>query len=139
MTGTLTGGTMGIKNLLAAAATGAGVTYAMSGERGQPRRDWLKKKATGAGNATATAAAEQTRLTLNRARGLAIKAVARLRGAESTDEVVEARVRSALGRAAGHPGSIHVHVSRGEVTLSGPALEDEVDDILETVSVVRGV
>jgi len=55
------------------------------------------------------------------------------------DDVIEARVRSALGRVVSHPRSLHVAVRAGQAVLSGPILADEVEDLLETVNSVRGV
>jgi uncharacterized membrane protein len=49
------------------------------------------------------------------------------------------RVRSAIGRAASHPGSIEVDARDGVVTVSGPILADEADALLDTVARVRGV
>jgi hypothetical protein len=39
----------------------------------------------------------------------------------------------------GHPGSIEVAADAGVVTLSGPVLEDEVDDLLSAVRDTPGV
>jgi len=55
------------------------------------------------------------------------------------DDVIEARVRSALGRVVSHPRSLHVAVRAGQVVLSGPILAHEVETLLETVNSVRGV
>jgi hypothetical protein len=55
------------------------------------------------------------------------------------DDVIEARVRSALGRVVSHPRALHVNVRAGRAVLSGPILADEVENLLETVNTVRGV
>jgi len=55
------------------------------------------------------------------------------------DDVIEARVRSALGHVVSHPRSIRVVVQGGQVVLSGPILAREVEGLLETVDAVRGV
>lgn len=55
------------------------------------------------------------------------------------DDVLEARVRSALGHVVSHPRSIRVVVRDGHVVLSGPILAREVGGLMETVDAVRGV
>src|SRR5206468_3234814 len=44
-----------------------------------------------------------------------------------------------LGRVVSHPHAIEVRVRDGHVTLSGPVLASEVDDLLSCLSSVRGV
>lgn len=55
------------------------------------------------------------------------------------DEVLVKRVRSKLGFLVRHPGSVEVTADRGCVTLSGPALDDEVEHLVKGVSRVPGV
>jgi osmotically-inducible protein OsmY len=63
------------------------------------------------------------------------------RGAESSvdDTVLEARVRSSLGRVTSNPGAIQVTSVSGVVTLTGPVLASEHDAVYRTVSRVPGV
>lgn len=55
------------------------------------------------------------------------------------DEVVTARVRAAVARAASHPHAIGVSVDHGAVTLRGPVLEHEMRAVLRRVYRVAGV
>lgn len=55
------------------------------------------------------------------------------------DDVIEARIRSALGRVVSHPRALHVVVREGRAVLTGPILAQEVEHLLETVNTVRGV
>lgn len=65
---------------------------------------------------------------------------ARIRPEEEMDDMVlERRVRSRIGGAVRHPGSIEVTAQGGHVILSGPVLADEVDRLMERVQSVRGV
>jgi uncharacterized membrane protein len=57
----------------------------------------------------------------------------------STDRVLAARVRAALGRAASHPGAIEIAVDGCCVTLTGPVLASEADEILARASRTAGV
>ena len=49
------------------------------------------------------------------------------------------RVRTKIGRAVSHPNSIEVTAEDGRLTLSGPLLEREAEDLIEAVASVRGV
>ncbi len=53
--------------------------------------------------------------------------------------MLEARVRSAIGRAVSNPSAIEVRAENGRITLSGPVLTAEVSELLATVRGVRGV
>jgi osmotically-inducible protein OsmY len=71
--------------------------------------------------------------------------IAELRGTlrsgreEVTDEVLGNRVRSQIGRHVSHPRAIEVAAHDGVVTLRGPILANEVDELLTAVLTVRGV
>ena len=58
---------------------------------------------------------------------------------DSPDAVIEARVRSALGRHSDHPSAIEVSCLDGIVTLGGHILADEVQEVVTTARRVRGV
>jgi hypothetical protein len=55
------------------------------------------------------------------------------------DQRLVERVRAALGRVCSHPRAIDVEATDGIVRLRGPILAGEVDDVLGSVSDVRGV
>jgi hypothetical protein len=74
-----------------------------------------------------------------RTQGMAAETAARFRSEHPSDGVVASRVRSQIGRHVSHPRSIDVAVRGGQVTLSGPVLAHEVDELMSTVSTVRGV
>ena len=54
------------------------------------------------------------------------------------DRLLE-RVRARLGRACSHPRAIDVEVTDGIVTLRGPILAGEIENVLSAVRAVRGV
>jgi hypothetical protein len=56
-----------------------------------------------------------------------------------SDEVLAARLRAKLGRIVSHMSALEVSVYKGQVTLSGPILEDEVDHALMAARLVSGV
>jgi uncharacterized membrane protein len=59
--------------------------------------------------------------------------------ADAPDRVLAARVRAALGRAASHPDAIDIQVNGTCVTLSGPVLASEADEILARAGRTAGV
>src|SRR5688572_29829721 len=75
----------------------------------------------------------------HRTRGIVSETRHRLRREDSTDEVIEERVRSKMGRVVSHPNGIEVTVTDGYVLLTGPILADEVEALLKVVRHVRGV
>ncbi|MHB1022695.1 MAG: SRPBCC family protein [Acidobacteriaceae bacterium] len=56
-----------------------------------------------------------------------------------SDEILEQRVRTALGRAVSHPHAINVKCKDGSVTLSGWILSGEMENLEKTVASVEGV
>ena len=76
---------------------------------------------------------------INHARGLAARLRSRLRPEPASDEVIEARVRAALGRVSSHVSAIEVAVQDGQVALEGPVLEREHRRVVRTARRVRGV
>ena len=61
-----------------------------------------------------------------------------INGAASND-VLEARVRSKLGRVVSHPKALEVKAVDGLIILSGPILAAEVHPLLDAIIHVRGV
>ena len=95
---------------------GAGLMYLLDPGSGKRRRARLRDKAVHAGGAAGEAIGTTSRDLRNRAAGVAAQARALVRGEEVPDRVLEERVRSRLGRAVSHPGSIEVTARRGAVT-----------------------
>ena len=74
-----------------------------------------------------------------RARELGKKAGRRITDVVTGDDVLEKRVRTALGRVVAKPGQIDVTADHGEVTLTGYVGEDDARALGPVVSGVRGV
>lgn len=55
------------------------------------------------------------------------------------DRQLIARVRAQLGRACSHPHAIEVTADNGTVTLRGPILTREIDDVVAGIGRVGGV
>jgi uncharacterized membrane protein len=126
-------------NLLNGVVLGAGLMYLLDPDRGGRRRARLRDQVVHLINKAGEAADTAARDLGNRGRGMVAEGRSRLRSETVSQSVLEARVRSELGRLVTHPGAIEVVADGGRVTLCGPVLADEVDALLSGVSSVRGV
>lgn len=128
-------------NLLNGLLIGAGLMYYLDPDRGRRRRAMVRDQVVHYGHKADRAMDTAARDIRNRAVGVASEARGRMRGGEEAPtSVVEARVRSAIGRAASHPGALGVSADHdGRITLTGPILGEEVDRVISTVESVRGV
>jgi uncharacterized membrane protein len=118
---------------------GAGLMYLMDPDRGSRRRAVLRDQVVHLLHDFSDAIETASRDLGNRTGGALAEVRSRVRRDTADDPVLGARVRSELGRLTSHPGALHVVVEGGRVTLSGPVLADEVEDLLAGVSSVRGV
>ncbi|MDQ3252792.1 MAG: BON domain-containing protein [Acidobacteriota bacterium] len=125
--------------LLGGIGLGAALMYLLDPDRGSRRRALVIDKLSSAANKTPAALGATSRDLRNRAQGLAASAKSVFTSADAPDEVIVQRVRSQIGRVVSHPSSIEVTANQGRVTLSGPVLASETDDLLSTVGKVRGV
>ena len=125
--------------LLGGMGLGAALMYLLDPERGRRRRALARDKAVHLAHRTDDALAETSRDLSHRAQGLAATSRARFSDEAVPDEVLVARVRSKIGRVVSHPHAIAVTAEQGRVTLSGPVLRDEADNLLAAVASVRGV
>jgi uncharacterized membrane protein/ElaB/YqjD/DUF883 family membrane-anchored ribosome-binding protein len=125
--------------ILGAFGAGAALMYFLDPGRGARRRAVARDKVAHALHKTGDAAETTGRDLRNRAQGLVAEIRGRFEQEEVEDDVLVARVRAAMGRTISNPSSIAVTASDGQVTLSGPVLAREVDDLLSCVRSVRGV
>jgi uncharacterized membrane protein len=125
--------------LLGGMGAGAGLMFLLDPRSGRRRRAQLRQKIVHEGHVVTGAAGKSLRDLLHRSRGLAARARGAVAGREAPDEVLEERVRAALGRACSHPGAIEVHCKRGQIQLAGAVLAAERDAVRAAASGVRGV
>jgi hypothetical protein len=118
---------------------GSGLIYVLDPQLGKRRRAllrdkllWLQRKS---GNCVDVTARDLS----NRASGIAANIQSRFTSEEVNDDIVVERVRANLGRIVSHPSAIEVMSQGGNVTLSGPILEEEVTDLLSCVKRIPGV
>lgn len=123
------------------AGVGAGLMYFLDPGRGRRRRAAVRDRAAGIAHTTSRAAGKTWRDLSHRAQGVAA-VTGRLvrRGKEDrSDQVLEARIRTKLGRASSHPGAINVTVRKGRVRLDGSILDREFKRVMSAVWGVKGV
>lgn len=126
-------------SLLSGLGLGAGLMYLFDPNVGRRRRALLRDRAVGALNRIDDFVATTMSDLSHRTQGLKAKFQARLRTEQVSDEVLIQRVRSKLGRYVSHPHAIRVAAHNGQISLSGPILANEVNDLLCAVKSVRGI
>jgi len=118
---------------------GAGLMYLLDPEEGRTRRARLRDRLGRAVRGGGEFLGEATRDLRNRSQGAAARAASKIRPDDADDETLVERVRAKLGRYVSHPRAIVVEAHEGSVTLSGPILRGEPEDLIGAVSSVRGV
>jgi hypothetical protein len=126
-------------NVVGAAGVGAALMYFFDPDRGKRRRAKVLDKATHLKRAVSDAAGKTQRDVHNRIVGVIAETEALFHCEKVSDEVLEARVRSKLGRVVSHPHAVKVKVVDGLITLSGPILAHEVLPLCEAVISINGV
>jgi CBS domain-containing protein len=124
------------------AALGAGVMYFFDPRQGARRRALLRDACVRLCNETQHAVDVTKRDLTNRFHGLKAEASSYFSGTSSesvSDEQLKARIRSHLGRVSSHPRAIEVDVHDGRVTLRGPVLAAEAQQVFDCVRHVPGV
>ena len=124
---------------LGIAGLGAAGMYLLDPTWGARRRGSVRDKLVHGANRSSEGVAAAARDLSHRMEGLLAETRARLGREAVPDEVLVARVRSALGRACSHPHAIEVAARDGRVTLRGPVLAAEAKKLPSFVRSVRGV
>ena len=130
---------MDTRSLLSGIAIGAVAAAILDPGRGARRRAMLRHKAVRATRVTGDAFETTMRDLTNRTRGFAAETRAWIEERAVDDARLLERVRARLGRVTSHPRAIDVEVQGGQVTLRGPVLSSEVQDLLSAAAAVRGV
>lgn len=124
---------------LAAGALGAGLMYFLDPDRGRRRRRYVRDKSMHMGATARKALGVATRDLRNRTKGT----VAGLRSSftydAATDQQLEARIRTRLGRTASRPRLISVSVVDGVATVDGAVLKTEAAEVRRAIASTSGV
>ncbi len=124
---------------LGALGAGAAAMFILDPERGRRRRALLRDKLVSARHQLGDASDTVARDVMNRGRGQVARVQSLFTGRPPSDAHIAERVRSRLRYAVSHPRSIEVWVHDGRVTVSGPVLAAEAEELLCEVESVRGV
>ncbi|WP_394847783.1 BON domain-containing protein [Pendulispora brunnea] len=131
------------KLFLLGMGVGSGVTYFFDPRQGARRRAMARDKAVHFAGVVRAQVDAGARDLSHRMHGLvsAVYGAVHTFAARETvsDDVLQARVRSALGRVCSHPHAIHVTVDRGVVELTGLVLSEERASVIRHVARVPGV
>jgi len=125
--------------LLSGLGLGAGLMYLLDPEMGKRRRAIARDKAIRLTHESADAAEAIAQDFSHRLGGLMAEGRSLFHRTPVPDDVLVERVRSKLGRFVSHPSSIEVSARNGCVTLRGPILAHELDELLACVARVPGV
>lgn len=118
---------------------GAMLMYLLDPAKGRARRALLRDKLAGALHDTEDFLGKATGDLRNRAESAMARSDSRVGPGRSDDETIVERVRTKLGRYVAHPHAVRVEASDGVVTLHGPVLRGEAEELVGAVSSVRGV
>ncbi len=119
-------------------ALGAGLVWFLDPRRGGQRRAIVRDKMKHVAHELEQAARVGGHDLVHRVEGVRAELGAKRRPTP-TDEKLEERVRSELGRVCSHTRVIHVHAEGHRVALEGPVLASEADEIVQHVARLRGV
>ncbi len=130
---------MNVMRLAVAFAAGAAAMYLFDPITGRRRRALLRDQGVAAGHDLEDLVEAKTKRTVDHMRGAAAEARARRRNEPISDERLEARIRSELGRLVQRPSAVEVAVQDGDVVLSGQVRSGELEEVVEHVSAMQGV
>jgi hypothetical protein len=130
---------MSKRDLLCGIAIGAAVAYIADPQGGRRRRAVARDQFVRAGRRTREALDSTARDIANRTTGILAATRGRLSRSSVDDQRLVERVRATLGHFSSHPRAIEVKAADGVVTLCGPILATEADDLLATVWAIPSV
>jgi uncharacterized membrane protein len=113
--------------------------YILDPRSGRRRRAMLRDKVSHTAHELGCMVEVASRDLMHRVEGVAAKGKQYFKREEVDDDILVARVRSELGRVVSHPHAIEVTSQDGFITLKGPILDDEYEQLLDAVCKVRGV
>ncbi len=129
----------GTAKLLAGAGIGIGMMYFLDSARGKRRRALVRDQIVHGAVTSRKAADAAARDARNRILGSLAGLWSLVRRDKPSDDVLVERLRSRIGRCVAHPSSIEVDAADGRVSLGGPVLDWEEDELISAVKSVRGV
>lgn len=133
-------GLLGSTGLFTGMGLGAGLMYFFDPRVGNRRRAIMRDKFVRWSHQFNDAVGVVARDFSHRVQGTLAESRSLFLKKPNTPEVIQARVRSKMGRYVSHPSAISVLGEEGgRVILEGPILQREVEDLLNAVASVQGV
>ena len=129
-------------SLIGGLALGALAMYLTDPVQGRRRRALLQDKMTSATHRTSQLMSQTLRDTRNRLAGLQAEARRIITSSQAKpidDHVLEARVRSRLGRVIPHLQGVEVTTEQGRVILSGDIAQEDENRLIEAAEAIPGV
>lgn len=124
---------------LAGAVVGAGLMYALDPASGSRRRAMARDQLVSTKRRLHDATVSTWCDARNRGRGVWASLRARVVPDQPTDEVLEQRIRSSIGRLLRFPRLVKVHAHGATAILEGAVPADEAPALIRHVRAVRGV
>jgi uncharacterized membrane protein len=124
--------------LLSGAAFGAALNYIADSKLGKRRRALARDSAVHLAKIFGRAVNVSVRDSRNRFKGLFEETKRFAEHGSIDDQILEARIRTAVGRVSSHP-NVEVIVERGCVTLLGPVVNREEQLVIKAAKQVHGV
>ena len=120
---------------------GATIMYIFDEHRGAKRRSHARDKIVHAAHTVGRETRKRTRDLFNRGIGsiAELGSSVRDRIRSLPDDQLVDRVRAQLGHVVSHSGLLQVYAKNGCVTVSGPVLDREIDNIRNRMKKIRGV
>src|SRR5687767_10406429 len=117
------------RDVLMGATLGSTLMFLLDPNGGRRRRALMRDQFTRASRKTRDGLDATARDMTNRAGGIVAAARGKWSDNQVDDQRLVARVRAKLGRVCSHPHAIDLEAQDGTVTLRGPVLASEVNDI----------
>lgn len=130
---------MRITKMMVGSLGGAALMYFLDPNEGRRRRAMLRDQVEKFMNTAADRTEGMIENISDRAQGIAAEKTRTLTSEEVSDEVMVARVRSAMGHVLSSAHNVEVIANNGLVTLSGSVPTQEVDTLISTVKALPGV
>ena len=125
--------------LAAGTALGAGPMFLLDPAKGKRRRALARDQAVRLAHQTEAVIEAVSNDIPNRTHGVAARLRTRFAPDVIDDRVLAERIRARLGRLVSHPGALDIEVMQGLVTLKGPILARELDNLIAGVRSAPGV
>lgn len=125
--------------LVTAFAAGAAAMYYLDPVAGRRRRALVRDRGIATRHDVEDFARAKSKRAGDRMRGMVARSRSRMSDEAVDDDQLHQRIRARLGHVIEHAGEINVDVNDGHVVLRGIAAPHEIDEVVSTISSMRGV